>query len=283
MSAVIYRSKPGESAQAILQSIRADGGVSVTLASATRGTVPRLISESGAYRVRFPRTAIGTEAVLINTGGGMTGGDRARFEFDLAENAAAVITTQAAERVYRSNGPSSEVSVRLKVACGARLDWLPQETILFSGARLAKRLDVNLATNASVLVAESLVFGRIARGERVVTGSLNDIWRVRRDNRLIFADHAQLEGPINRILMSRAVANGACAVAVVLLVSSDAEARLVQTRSILAEANSVTGASAWNGLLVCRLLSAEPEALRADLIALLKHLRSAPMPRIWGT
>jgi urease accessory protein len=282
MSAVICRSEPSESAQAILQSIRADGGVSVTLASTRRGTVPEQISESGAYRVRFPRAVYGTEAVLINTGGGMTGGDKARFEFAVAANAAALITTQAAERVYRSNGPASEVAVRLSVAGGARLDWLPQETILFSGARLTKRLDVNLATDASVLVAESLVFGRIARGERVVTGSVSDIWRVQRNNRLIFADHARLEGPINRLLMGKAVANGACAVAVVLLVSSDAEARLMQTRAVLAEANSVTGASAWNGLLVCRLLSAEPETLRTDLIALLKHLRSAPMPRIWG-
>jgi urease accessory protein len=283
MSAVVCRSEKRESAQAILQSIRADGGVSVTLASTTRGTVPAQISESGGYRVRFPRAANATEAVLINTGGGMTGGDRARYEFDVAANAAAVITTQAAERVYRSSGPSSEVSIRLSVAGGARLDWLPQETILFSGARLAKRLDVNLASDASVLVAESLVFGRIARGERVLTGSLSDIWRVRRNNRLIFADHTRLEGPIDRLMRGKVVANGACAVAVVLLISSEAEARLMQTRDALAEANSVTGASAWDGLLVCRLLSAEPETLRADLIALLKHLRSAPMPRIWGT
>ena len=136
------------------------------------------------------------EAVIVNTGGGMAGGDRFAIDLSLGAGASLIAGTAAAEKIYRSTGPDAEMDVTLDVGEGARLAWLPQETILFDRARLSRRIDVDLAESASLLMAEAVVFGRAAMGEAMEQGFFADRWRVRRGGKLVFADSARLDGAI---------------------------------------------------------------------------------------
>ena len=268
--------------------VRAVGGVRVLLGRTPRGTAPLEIGESGGFRVRFPRASSPDEGgspcegVLINTGGGLTGGDRVSTEATLTPGARGVLTTQAAEKVYRSDGPDAEATVALTLGPESRLDWLPQETILFDGARLRRRLRAEMAGDATLLLVESTVLGRAATGETVESGSFRDRWRIRRDGRLVFAEEVRLEGPIAAALARPAVAKGSRAVATCLLVAPDAEARLEEARAALEGGRSECGVSAYDGMLVARFLSPEPKSLRADLIRYTETLRG-PLPRSWQT
>jgi urease accessory protein len=262
--------------------VRASGGIRVRFAPSGGRTQAIERAEMGGYRVRFPRIAQTCEAVLINTGGGMAGGDRMRAELSLDAGAAAVVTTQAAEKIYRSQGALTEIGINLTLACGSRLDWLPQEMILFCGSRWRRRLAADMAANASLTIAESMVFGRVAMGEIVERGFCHDRWRIRRDGNLVFADDMRLDGNPAGLLAAKASGNGARALATILHVAPDAERRLDEARDLLALASSESGASAWNGMLVVRLLSRDAQGLRADLVRFLKGFRHAAISRSWG-
>jgi len=262
--------------------VRASGGVRVRFGASAGRTQAIERAESGGYRVRFPRMAETCEAVLINTGGGMAGGDRMKAEIALAANAAVVVTTQAAEKIYRSQGAPTEICIDLNLASGSRLDWLAQETILFSGSRWGRQLSADIAADASLTIAESIVFGRVAMDEIVDRGSCHDRWRVRRDGKLVFAEDMRLDGNPAGLLAAKASGNGARALATVLHIAPNAEQRVDEARELLAGASSECGASAWNGMLLMRLLSRDPQALRADLVRFLESFRHAWMPRAWG-
>ena len=262
--------------------VRASGGVRVRFGASAGRTQAIERAESGGYRVRFPRMAETCEAVLINTGGGMAGGDRMKAEIALAANAAVVVTTQAAEKIYRSQGAPTEICIDLNLASGSRLDWLAQEIILFSGSRWGRQLSADIAADASLTIAESIVFGRVAMDEIVDRGSCHDRWRVRRDGKLVFAEDMRLDGNPAGLLAAKASGNGARALATVLHIAPDAEQRVDEARDLLAGASSECGASAWNGMLLMRLLSRDPQALRADLVRFLESFRHASMPRAWG-
>ena len=260
--------------------LRAQGGVRVVMGAVGEETSPLTIAESGGYRVRFVRTG---EGVLINTGGGMAGGDRMKVEVSVLPGARAVITTQAAEKIYRSDGPETEVEVQLALEPRARLDWLPQEQILFDRARFKRSLDLAVPSDGEVTLVESVVFGRVAMGEAVRLGAFRDRWRVRRDGRLIFAEDVRLEGGIGATLARKAVADGARAAATFLHVAPDADRRADETRSMLADAASEWGVSAFDGMLVARFLGSDPQALRMDLARFLERFRGEPVPRSWQT
>lgn len=261
--------------------VRARGAVRVVIGATPRGSAPLVIAESAGYRVRFPRVGGGCEGVLINTGGGLAGGDRMEVDVVLGREAAATLTTQAAEKVYRAEGAGTEIAVSLDLQAGSRLDWLPQEQILFSGARLARTLDAAMARDASLTLVESAVFGRVAMGEAMETGAFADRWRIRRDDRLIFAEEIRLAGPVSRMLQRRAVANGARAIATCLHIAPEAEARRDDARAAIEGAACECGISAQNGMLIARFLSPDPQALRADLVHYLAWLRGRPVPRSW--
>ena len=261
--------------------IRADGGVRLAIgADPRRGGTPMRIAESGGYRVRFPRGGI-CEGVFINTAGGMTGGDRLALDIALAEGATATLTTQAAEKIYRSDHDDTEIDVSLTLAPGAGLAWLPQEQILFDEARLRRRFTVDMAADARLILLESTIFGRTAMGESVNAGRFRDSWRVRRAGRLIFAEEVRLEDPIAQTLARGAVAGGAHAFATCLIVAPDAEARLEEARACLAEAPCPCGVSALDGFLVARFLSHDAQALRGALIRFVEAMRARAMPRSW--
>jgi urease accessory protein len=244
------------------------------------GTLDRLYQE-GAAKVRFPRPEPGAppEAVLINTAGGLTGGDRFAYEIKLGAGCRLTATTQACEKVYRSLGADAELAVRLGAGPGARIDWVPQETILFHGGRLVRRVEADLAADAVLLAVEAAIFGRTAMGEAVAAGRFRDRWRIRRDGRLIFADELHFDWADARLLARPAVLAGQAAMATLLLAAPDADRKLDSLRAILGAAG---GASAWDGKLLARIAAPDGQALRRTLVPAISHLLAgAPLPRVW--
>jgi urease accessory protein len=259
--------------------IRAKGRLLLAAERTASHTFARRIAEEGPLRVRFPRLVTGgrCEAILINTAGGIVGGDRLSFEIEAGEGTELSITSQAAEKIYRSSGEAAELSVRLCAERNAKLAWLPQETILFDQARIARRLDAEISKDASVTICEAIVFGRAAMGERVTSGSFSDRWRIRREGKLIFADTLRVEGEIDKILARPAITHGAIAATTILQVAADAERKIEQVRAISIPEVEF-GASAFDGLLVVRALAPGGFALRRFILAALDIL-GAPVPR----
>lgn len=262
--------------------VRASGEISASFAATGARTGVERVYEAGGLRLRFPNVARGCEGVCINTGGGILGGDRALYNFTIGEGADVTLTTQAAEKVYRAQQGAAHVEVNLDVAQGAALEWLPQETILFEGASLQRRLNIDLAKGARLALVESVIFGRLAMGEESITGSLQDRWRIRREGRLVYADDFRLDGAMGALLDRPATGRGARAMATLLQISSDAEEALEPARATLEEAGCEWGASAWDGLLCVRMVSPSPEKLRSAIVALLASWRGRDAPRVWN-
>jgi urease accessory protein len=261
---------------------RAIGRIAVSVTANAGGSRRERVHEAGALRVRFPNAANRDtlEAVIINTAGGMTGGDRFDIGVTVRAGARLTITTAAAEKVYRSLGPATEVSVKLDVGAGGGLAWVPQETILFDQVRLRRSIDVDLAADASLLLAEGVIFGRSAMGEVVRDGHFFDRWRVRVGGVLVFAESLLLDGAIARRLAQRAVAGQGVAVACVLKRPGDDKA-VAAVRAMEKDFVGEVGASAWNGLAVARLVASDGAALHQDLIAVLTAFGGMPLPRLW--
>jgi len=260
---------------------RAVGRIALTAEYGRGITQRKRLHEAGSLRVRFPGArARELEAVLINTAGGMTGGDR--FDLDIAagEKARLVVSTAAAEKVYRSLGPAAQIGIKLSAGSGASLAWLPKETILFDEARLNRTIEIDLAPDASLVFAEAVVFGRTGMGEAVEHGLFFDRWRVRRGGALVFAESARLDGAIAEKLGEAAVANGGAAIATILIVPGSAET-LEPLRALGSQLHGEVGTSAWNGIAVARLCAVDGAALRHDLTALLSSLRNGRMPNCW--
>lgn len=267
---------------------RARGRASVAFKARDGATVLDRLHQEGQAKIRLPKSHGGepTTAVLINTAGGIAGGDRLVWGARFGAGTRAVVTAQAAERVYRSSatdgGLSGEVTTRLEVEAGASAEWLPQETILFDRAALDRRLEVEMAADASLLLAETVVLGRAAMGEAVGACRLVDRFRVRRGGRLVFADTFRLDGGPGEILAGRATGGGATAFSTVLWVAPGVEARLDGLRAVLDGLASDAGASAWDGMIVVRLAQASARTLRDDLVRIMLHIRQADLPRVWS-
>ena len=267
-----------------LAHMRVAGGITVNVENSLgRSTVTRL-HESDGYKARLVRRSDPPEMIIVNTGGGLASGDRVHQNLELGEAAAFTMTTQAAERCYRSNdGGVSHVEVQANVANDAVLNWLPQETILFDNARLTRSIDVALAATARILMTEIVVFGRRAMGEQLTGGLFNDRWRVRRDGKLIFAENVHLCDTAFQVMSLPAMAHGAHATLTLLLAAPDAEDWLASARSVVADAPFDCAASAWDGKLVVRGLAARPEDVRRLMQSLIPALGGPPLPRAWST
>jgi len=244
-------------------------------------------------RVLFPAPAVDdlAEAVLVTTSGGIAGGDRLRIAVSVETGAAALVTSQAAEKIYRSLGPEARCAVSLQVGDGAWLEWLPQETILFQAARFSRSIEAKLAPTGRLLASEIVVFGRLARGERFSSGRLQDRWRLLRDGRLVWADAVCLEGDSGgegtTALDEPLAFGGARAMATVVYAGPDAAEHLALARSLTGEARCRAGSTLVNGTLLARFLAEDPGRLRADLAVYVAELRHAAAglparpPRLW--
>jgi urease accessory protein len=261
---------------------RAVGRIAFTVAAGLGGSRRGRVHEAGSLRVRFPNGASQAtlDAVIVNTAGGMAGGDRFAIDIKVGAGARLSVTTAAAEKIYRSLGPDTDICVKLDVGPGGALAWLPQETIVFDQARLRRSIDIELARDAKLLLAEAAVFGRSAMGETVVQGHFFDRWRLRVGGALVFAETLRLDGDIAQRLAQRAIAGGGVAVAsVIKYPGDDTDATAIRTAQDRFAGE--VGVSAWNGVVVARLVASDGAALRRDLVAMLTALDAAPLPRLW--
>ncbi len=190
------------------------------------------------------------------------------------------LTTAAAEKVYRAPDEPAQINISLKAAAGARLAWLPQETILFDRARVSRRIDIDLDETASLLLCEIVVFGRAAMGERMRSGTFVDRWRLRRGGKLVFAETIRLDGDIGEKLAKPAIAKGGVAIGTALIVPGD-EALVERIREISASFGGEVGISAWNGFAMARFCAQDAARLRADMMAVLGRASTSPLPRLW--
>jgi urease accessory protein len=256
---------------------------SIVLGAELRDGVSRCIRrrESGCLRARFPNSDAGAlEAVLLNTAGGIAGGDQLTLDIAVGHGARITVTTAAAEKVYRSLGPDASIDVRLSVDTRAELRWLPQDMILFDGARVRRSITIDLAEDATVILAEAVVFGRSAMGERLTGGAFFDRWRVRRGGKLVHAETVRLDGMIGDKLARTAVAAGAAAVATVLLAPAD-DSAVAAVRALSQDFAGEVGISSWNGVTAIRFCAQDGAELRRDLTLVLAECGGGPLPRLW--
>lgn len=250
------------------------------------GRLARLYQRA-PLRVLFPDPPDGEPplAALVTTSGGLAGGDRLEVAVSLGEGSRAMVAASAAEKIYRSTGPDATVTVSLSAQAGSWLEFLPQETILFDGARLRRTTSLDLAGDARALVGEMLVFGRTARGERMTYGLARDAWEIRRDGRLIWADALHVDGPA--VLASPAGFGGAVACATLILAAPDAGIHRDGVRDLLAGYGGKAGATMVNGLLLVRWLDGDAQRLRKSFGMVWAGLRhevaglAGRMPRLW--
>lgn len=238
------------------------------------------LRQSGASKALFPRHAGGDLlAVTLNTAGGVTGGDRFSIAAQVAQGGHLTLTTQTAERIYKAQpGQTARMTTEAALAPGARLDWLPQETILFDRCRLRRRLTVDMAEDAIFLGVETLVLGRALMGERIEAGFAKDDVRITRGSDLVFADAIALDGAISDQMAAAWCGGPANCLASVTYVAPDAEARLNTLRALMPANAGVS--LIRDGVLFARVLAADSHDLRRALIPVLTALRG-PLPPTW--
>jgi urease accessory protein len=257
---------------------RSAGRIALSVAASGGATRRRKVYEDGPLRIRFPNSGNGAlDAMVVNTAGGIAGGDQHDLDIRVGDSAVLTVTTAAAEKVYRTLGPNAEIAVKLGIGANARLSWLPQETILFDRARLRRRIEVELTAGATLVMAEAVVFGRSAMGEAVGKGAFTARWRVRLDGRLVFAETVRLDGAIVQKLKEPAVTGGGVGIATVLAIPGD-QAMVEQVRAKIYSGE--VGVSAWNGFAVARLCAKDGASLRRDLAAVVEAF-GGTLPRLW--
>ena len=268
-----------------LTSQRVEARGTITVAMDSGATRLRRLGQAGAAKIRIPRGGgPDLEAVLINTAGGLTGGDRLAWSAQVGAGGRLTLATQACEKVYRSAAGHAGVAIDLRVAQGGHVAWLPQETIVYDRSALERTLDARLADRASALIVEATVFGRRAMGERVDEAMFKDRWRIHQSGRLIHAEEFRAGPYPLRDLSHAATGAGAGAVATVLLVGGDAGRHLDAARTVVGMAG---GVSFWTiagcGKLLARVVAEDGYHLRRTLVPLLALLNDgAALPKVWS-
>ncbi|MDE1173983.1 MAG: urease accessory protein UreD [Parvibaculaceae bacterium] len=264
---------------------RSKGQIDLVFAGTGTGTRLARAYQSGCLRVRWPQdpASRGPCAVMMNTAGGLTGGDALTINAEWQDHASGTLTGQAAEKIYRARDGHAAIKTTIRLAPHSSAEWMPQETILFNRASLRRDMQVEMSATSRFLGVEATVFGRAAMGETMEEGHYREGWRIRRDGRLIYADALELDGPISALLQRKAIGAGARASATLILVSGDAESHLETVRERSAEACGAIAASHWNGLLAVRFAAPDGHELRRDMTSILSTLRAGrPLPRVWS-
>jgi urease accessory protein len=256
---------------------RADGAVHLDWVLRDGTTRIGSLYQQAPARALFPAMPKDrpTEAVLINTAGGIAGGDRIAIRIRAGAGTAGCATTQAAEKIYRARplDRAARLETEIQVAARAWFEWLPQETILFDGARLDRRLEFSLAPSARLLAMETVLFGRAARGEQMRHGQLLDSWALRIDDRLVWADRLRLDGDIAATLARPFGFDGAVGMATLVHAGPEAASFLPRAREIAAAAPAPGGASIVNGVLLMRFLGRDGARLKTAATSAAMALR----------
>ena len=261
---------------------RALGRAAVSLALTDRGARLRTLEQAGSAKAFLPRVHSPVpEIVFLNTAGGLASGDRLTFGVVAGDGVRLAATTQTAERAYRADHGPAEVAVNLRLGQGGRIDWLPQETILYDGASLTRRTRIDLAGEGQVTLCEMIVLGRAAMGETVSALRLSDRREVWSRGLPVWIDAFGLD---DAALAPRpALLAGARAIATIALIGQGAEDAIGPVRAALAAVPGVTGhASGWDGKCVARLSGADGFHVKRAVARVLGVLRKgAPLPRVW--
>ncbi|KKN78251.1 hypothetical protein LCGC14_0352510 [marine sediment metagenome] len=259
---------------------RAAGSATAEFQLVAGRTRLKRLHQSGCLKLRFPRLPRPeAEAILINTSGGLTGGDRIDQTFAVSDGASLTVATQACERVYRAAEGHAAVATRIALGPEAGFHWLPQETILYDGGAVRRALDLEAAESSRFLLCESVILGRERMGETVEAGLFRDRWRVRVGGRLVFADDLRLDGAIAERAARAASLAGNRAFATLVAQGAGVERGLNDIRAIIGEAG---GASLVGGLLVARIMAPSGFLLRKRLVPLLSALANGPLPLVWS-
>lgn len=262
---------------------RARAGIDIRFEHAEGRSFAADYLEYGGLRVRTPRHRTQAEAIIINTSGGIAGGDRIDIAAKVERGTSATITTPAAERIYKSLGTPSRVRVRIGLAPSSELLWIPHETILYDRSALVRTFDVDMDASSRLLMTEMMVFGRKAMDETVRSGAISDQWRIRRGGELVFAEALRLEGDISNIMTKVVTASSAYATGLLVHVAPDSEIVLERLRGMLEDPEIYSGASAWNGLVCARLAAASSHVLKRAMAAAITAVTGNPMPRAWAS
>jgi urease accessory protein len=269
---------------------RAEGSCRIVLSSSERGNRIMDVFQRSPIRVLFPtvgETPI-QEAVLVNTAGGIAGGDRLESAVTLLANASIAVTSQAAEKVYRALDEPACIETKLKVSEAAKLAWLPQETIVFNGARLRRGTEIELSSGAELLALEWLVLGRAAYGEEVIGGHIADTWRVKKDGRLIWADSFRVTDEMFPHLHRKALLSDRKAFATLIYFGPDLETRLELLRNIASSIACQCAPTSVSGLIIVRFAASDSFDLRVALRSFLQQfseeLGPGPfrVPKMWS-
>lgn len=240
------------------------------------------LAQKGSAKAMLPRVFTAhPEVVFLNTSGGLTGGDTLAYHMGLGAGTRICATTQTAERGYASTGPAAHVTVTADLAENARLDWLPQETILYEHAHVQRKTTIDLATGASVLMVEQLVLGRQAMGECPRAARLTDARIVRRNGRPFWAETLRLDGDTLACAQQPALLGGARAMAVIAFIATGAETAAPALRALPTQDGAAMAVSGWDGRCLIRITASDSWPLRAQIIRVITTLRAAPMPRVW--
>lgn len=248
------------------------------------------IFQCSPIRIMFPRAAGGAveEAVLVNTSGGIAGGDRLECDVTALANASIAITTQAAEKVYRALSEPARIATKLKACESAKLAWLPQETIVFNWGRVSRKTQIELSSGAELLALEWLVLGRAAHGEQMIGGHITDSWQVKKDGRMIWADSFRATDEIFPHLHRKALLSNCRAVGTLIYFGPDLDRRLEFLRDIAPSVGCLSAATSVAGLIVVRFAAEASSDLRVALRSLLRQfnreLGPGPfrVPKMWS-
>ena len=254
---------------------------SVRLSVKPKGTTSGIetLYQAGALKAVFPRTPDMT-CVLVNTAGGITGGDQFSTQAHVRPDAKLTLTTQAAERAYRAQ-PHETGTVRTTLCAdeNATLRWLPQETILFDRCNLNRCLTVKLTGQADALIVEPMIFGRAAMGENQIDGSVRDRIEIFQDDQPIYIDSWSMSGDLSAQMARPAIGGGATAMASLIWVSPQAETALDTVRALLPES---AGASLRAPNMLCvRMLAEDGYNMRKSLLPVLDYLTQNSLPTCW--
>ncbi len=238
--------------------------------------------QSGCAKIMLPKSYCTVpEAIIVNTGGGLTGGDEFHIHAEVKENANLCVSSQTAERIYRSIGGQANVFNSIKVGAGCALEWLPQETILFNGSALQRKFEARMEMDSYLLALETMVLGRAEMGEVLTSVNYHDQWRIWRGGKIIYGDGLRI-GPTDIENLSHPAVFGTNrALAVLLYVAPDANERIGEAKSLLRELDIETAISAWNGMMVVRFISEETNKLRGAIKKYLLGFRGRDLPRVW--
>lgn len=251
-------------------------------------TRPTLRRHQGPLRVQKHLYAEGPEVcqhIIVHPPGGIAGGDRLDISAHVGADAWAQLTSPGAAKWYRAAGPAYQ-QLHLTVDAGATLEWLPQESIVFSAAQAELTTRIELHGNARLLYWDMVALGRPASGERFERGHFQSQVEIRRDGQLLWHERQRITG--NDGLLDSPIGLDGKTVFATLLVTGEASSERLEACRTLQ--HPVRGdLTQLPGLLVARCLADEALQARAWLIDCWKLLRpellgrEAVLPRIWST